>query len=479
MAQRTATFPTPQDWQGAQATLERPRRRFEDFVLLAFFFIAYANLAVVASHYHGMSSVLAPAVVLLLLVPLARYLVLERQPLVVTPVLPLAFAFLGALFLAAALSKDPGVSQSALGTYLTEGLLLYLLVTNAVRTTGALRKVVWTLIIAGAFMGAFSIVQELTHTYATDYGGLAQVDRVDNGGGFNVAPQGSSQKVLRPRLAGPVGSENRYAQIMAAVLPLALIRAFREDKRRLRLGAALCSLLIMGGLLLTFSRGAALAVGATLVVMALLRELPIRQLLGALALLTLLVALVVPDYITRLRSLESITALSSSSDTSQHIDSSIAGRKTENLAAWHTFLDHPITGVGPGVYFKEYSRQNANRLGLRYLQSERRGHSLYLELAADSGLIGLAAFIAMVGTAMSLLYRQAKRWRPYDRERSMLASSFFFALFAYLACGAFLHLSYQRYFWMLLALASSTVWALRRDEEAGLAQADRGAEATT
>jgi hypothetical protein len=64
-----------------------------------------------------------------------------------------------------------------------------------------------------------------------------------------------------------------------------------------------------------------------------------------------------------------------------------------------------------------------------------------------------------------LLYRSAKRWRPHDPERAMLATSFFFALFAYLACGVFIHLSYQRYFWVLLALASSTVWALRRDAE--------------
>ncbi len=480
---RGGTAPQPPGirWDGRVAIEPTPRRLAEEVALLGFFFIFYANIAVLATRFHGVPSFIASGVVLLLFIPLARYLVLERQPLVVTPVLPLVFAFFGALFLAAALSKDPGVSKSALATYLTEGLILYLIVTNAVRTTAALRKVVWVLILAGAFMGALSIFQELTHTYSSDYGGLAQVDRVDNGGGFNVAPQDSPQKVLRPRLSGPLGSENRYAQILAAVLPLALIRAFREERRRLRLGASLCSLLIMGGLLLTFSRGAALAVAVTLVAMALLRELPIRQLLGALAVLTLLVALVVPDYVTRLRSLESVTALSSSpsSDSSQHVDSSIAGRKTENLAALHTFLGHPIVGVGPGVYFKEYSRQTANQLGLRYLTSERRGHSLYLEMAADTGMIGLGTFLAMVGTAMVLLLKQARRWRPYDRERSLLASSFLFALFGYLACGAFLQLSYQRYFWILLALGSSTIWALRRDEEKGILRAPPEAEAAT
>lgn len=476
MAHRGATIPTPGIWQGDRPALARPRGLADDVAVLAFFFIFYANLAVVASRLHGVPQFVASAVVLLVVIPVVRYLVVERQPLVVTPVLPLVFAFLGALFLAAVFSNDPSVARAPLGTYLTEGLILYLLVTNAVRTTSTLTRVVWALILAGALMGAVSVVQELTHTYANDYGGLAQVDRFGTGGGFNVAPQDAPEKILRPRLGGPLGSENRYAQILAAVLPLALIRVFRERKRRLRLAATGCSLLIMGGLLLTFSRGAAVAVAATLAFMALLRELPIRHLLAALAVLILLVALVVPDYVTRLRSLDSVTALSSS-DSSQLPDSAIIGRKTENLATWHTFLDHPIVGVGPGVYFREYSRQNANRLGLKYLSSERRGHSLYLELAADSGLIGVGSFLAMVGTALVLLHRSARRWRPHDPERAMLASSFLFGLFAYLACGIFLHLSYQRYFWVLLALASSTIWVLRQDAKNELVRPSQGPEA--
>jgi putative inorganic carbon (hco3(-)) transporter len=469
MAHPGATISTPGIWQEGRPALSRPRGLVDDVAVFAFFFIFYANLAVVASRLHGVPNVIASGVVLLLAIPLARHLVLERQPLVVTPVVPLVFAFLGALFLAAVLSKDPGVSSAPLYTYLTEGLVLFLLVTNAVRATSMLTKVVWALILAGAFMGAVSVIQELTHTYANDYGGLAQVDRLGTGGGFNIAPQDAAEKTLRPRLGGPLGSENRYAQILAAVLPLALLQAFRARKRGLRLVATGCSLLILGGLLLTFSRGAAVAVAATLVFMAVLRELPIRQLLAALAVLTLLVFLVVPDYVTRLRSLEGVTSLSSS-DSSQLPDSSIIGRKAENLAAWQTFLDHPIIGVGPGVYFQEYSRQNANRLGLKYLESERRGHSLYLELAADSGLIGVGAFLAMVGTAFVFLHRSARRWRKRDPDRALLASSFFFGLFAYLACGIFMHLSYQRYFWMLLALASSTIWALRHDAEDELAR---------
>lgn len=462
MAFRGASISAPGAWPETSPSSVAGRGLAAEVCVLAFFFILYTNLAVVAVRFHDVPHIVGSAVVLLLVVPLARHIVLERQPLVFTPVHPLVFAFLGALFLSATLSYEPEIPRAALPVYLTEGLLLYLLVSNAVRTTRLLGRVVWVLILAGSLLGALSIYQELTHAYTNELGGLAQVDRFETGGGFNIAP-GDDDKVLRPRLGGPLGSENRYAQILAVLLPLALIKVFREPTRQLRLGAAAGALLMTGGLLLTFSRGAAVAIGVTLVLMVLLRELRIRQFLALLAAGIAVVAFVVPDYVIRVSSLKGVTTVSSS--PTEVTDDSIRGRETENLAAWHVFLDHPLTGGGPGVYFKEYSREYANRLGLDYLGGERRGHSLYLELAADTGVIGLATFLGMVGVTLAYLYRNARRWRPHDRQRAALASSLFFAVFAYLATATFLHLSYQRFFWALLGLASAAIWSLENEAE--------------
>lgn len=439
-----------------------------DLVVLLFVFVFYTNLAVVLTRFHGVPHIVASGIAVLLLVPIVKYLVVERQPVVVTPVLPLVFVFLGALFLSGTLSREPDVVRGAIDLYLTEGLILYLLVSNAVRTTRMLTMVVWTLIAAASLLGALSVVQELTHTYENDYAGFAQVDRLDVGGNFNIAPDTAEEKELRPRLGGPLGSENRYAQILAVIFPFALIRAFRDPRRRFRLLGAAASILIAGGVILSFSRGAAVAVAATIVLMVLFRELRLRHVVLALAALTAVVLLAFPHYLIRISSLEKITALSTAETSTDGPDSAIVGRQTENLAAWNTFLDHPLTGVGPGVYFHEYSREYANRLGIRYLESDRRGHSLYLEMAADIGMIGFAAFVAMVATALVLLHRAMRYWRRLDPERSMIASSIFFGLVAYLASAAFLHLSYQRYFWIVLALASSAVWALRRDQAAGV-----------
>jgi putative inorganic carbon (HCO3(-)) transporter len=455
--------PTPgrRDW----ATSTHPAGRRGVVPVVLFFFVLWTNLAVVLTQVHGVPQFIGSSVVVLLLIPIVRALIVDRQAPVVTPVLPLVLIFLGTLFLAGIRSPEPSVVQNNISLYLTEGLLLYLLVSNAVRTIPVLTATLWTLILAGALLGGLSVIQELTHTYANEYEGFAQVDRLGTGGGFNIAPADATQKELRPRLGGPLGSENRYAQILAVVFPLALMRAFRDPRRSRRLAGGAASILIAGGIFLTFSRGAAVAVGLTIVLTLLLRELKFRHVLPALAVLTAVVVLVVPDYVTRLSTLEGVTALSSSTDSTNKPDSALVGRETENLAALHVFIDHPVTGVGPGVYFHDYSRDYANRLGLRYLASERRGHSLYLEMAADTGIMGLTAFLVMVSVPIVLLLRQARYWRNRDSERAIVASSLVFALVAYLASAMFLHLSYQRFFWAILALASAAVWVLGRDQE--------------
>jgi hypothetical protein len=61
--------------------------------------------------------------------------------------------------------------------------------------------------------------------------------------------------------------------------------------------------------------------------------------------------------------------------------------------------------------------------------------------------------------------------------RAAVWYGFLFALIAYLASAMFLHLSYQRYFWAVLALASAALWVLRRDQADGPSQREAAAAA--
>jgi putative inorganic carbon (HCO3(-)) transporter len=425
--------------------------------VVVFAFGFYLNLPVVVVHDLGLPSALSSAFALLLLVPFVASVVIGRQPLVVTPALGLMVLWLVALVLSATIAGGgaPG-TISPIATFLTEGLLLYVLVTNVVRTPETLRSVLWAVILAGAVMGLVSIWQELTHAYGNTLHGFAQVDAT----GFNVGNE-ITGKELRPRLEGPIGEQNRYAQVLLVLLPFALSRLRAERRGSLRLLAAVSAALILGGIVLTFSRGAAIAMVVLLVAVAVTRTVALRHLLALVLALVALVLVVAPDYVTRVQSL---AAADSALAQGGSADQAIVGRATENLAAFHVFRDHPALGVGPGQFFERYSQQYGNALDLRFLETNRRAHNLYFEIAADTGAFGLAVFLAIVGVTLVALWRQAMFWRRRSVELAALAQALLLGLVAYLACGLFLQLSYQRYFWFLLALANAAAWMLGRQQ---------------
>ena len=421
-----------------------------DGATLCFAFGAYLNLPVLLAHDTGLHA-FHTIFVLLLLVPFAAYVLVRRQALVVTPALCLMIAFLGVLVASAVVSGASPTTAASVSGFATEGLLLYLLVTNAVRTSDMLRGVVWALLIAGAVMGAVSLWQELTHTYRTAAGGLAQV---------NVADAGIDGKV-RPRLAGPIGEKNRYAQVLLVLIPLALWAARYERQALLRLVAGGCGGLALCGMVLTFSRGAFVAAVVLMLAMLAAGLLRVRHALALVLAFVALVTIVFPGYVVRLQTLQK--ADSAASQTSG-ADGAIRGRATENLAALHAFADHPLLGVGPGEFFARESTAYANALDLRFLDTRRRAHNMYLEMAADTGLVGLLVFLGIVATTLVGLWRTARSWDTRgDPTRAALARALGLSIVGYLVSATFLQLAYQRYFWLLIALANSAIWALGRE----------------
>src|SRR5262245_32890114 len=61
--------------------------RYPDVATYAVLFLLYSNLPVVAAHFHGVPKLAAVAYPLLLGMPFVQQVVLDRKPLVLTPVL--------------------------------------------------------------------------------------------------------------------------------------------------------------------------------------------------------------------------------------------------------------------------------------------------------------------------------------------------------------------------------------------------------
>jgi hypothetical protein len=73
----------------------------------------------------------------------------------------------------------------------------------------------------------------------------------------------------------------------------------------------------------------------------------------------------------------------------------------------------------------------------------------------------LAAFLLIVGLPMRELWRRRRQWLTADGEAADLATALCLSLVAYLCTGIFLHLSYQLYYWFLLAVTGAALQILR------------------
>ena len=118
------------------------------------------------------------------------------------------------------------------------------------------------------------------------------------------------------------------------------------------------------------------------------------------------------------------------------------------------FADHPVLGVGPNMYPQHYN-EYARVAGGRVRDGTREAHSLPLHIAAENGILGLGALGAVIWVSVRDLLRARRRLArggPRDLER--LVTGVLIAVLIYLATSLFLHGSYIRYLWFLLALGA-------------------------
>jgi O-antigen ligase len=243
------------------------------------------------------------------------------------------------------------------------------------------------------------------------------------------------------RAYGSFGQPNPFGGYLGLVLPVALSLAlwtwqeiWRTPKARWQAFAwagfySAATALIAGGLLASWSRGAWLGAAAGVLVVLVLRSRT-AALLSGMAALILLAALllgafspnVVPAPIAA--RLADVPAYFGISDVlSQPVTDenfSVVERLAHWVAAQRMWAQAPWLGVGPGNYATVYPQ-------VRLPQWEEplgHAHNIYLNVAAETGLVGLAAYTALMVMAFVWIGRQLRNARgaaePYGRWRAAL-----------------------------------------------------------
>lgn len=412
--------------------------------------ILYSNAAVVLVRFHGIPVFVSAAVPLLLVVPLARDLIVRRQPVVAPPMVQWMVVLLFIHVVSALFSVNPIRAFDGAVVFFVEGFGLYFALINVIRTPEVLRQATWVLLIVGAVIGLLSVHQDLTNNYGSNYFGFAQPAQA----AVRTGETTLLGEVTQQRLAGPIGETNRFAQVMLMLVPLGIYRAISEPSRVLRLAAAAITVVITLGVVLTFSRGAAVGLGALVLALALLRLVRFQH-VAVLGLALVLLFTAFPQYWARVASLEELTVLFGQDTSVGQVNQVFLSRATETLAAVLAIVDHPLVGVGPDmfpIYYEEYARE----VGLLVrLGSTREAHNLFMGVGADIGLLGLGAFliVAFLTVRMIMIARRRSLVRRPDLER--LTTPFGLAIMTYFVTGMFLHLSFARFYWLILAVAGA------------------------
>ncbi|RPH60875.1 MAG: hypothetical protein EHM81_05410, partial [Chloroflexi bacterium] len=215
--------------------------------LLALVVITYTRLSDVLVHYYKAPSIAKPFIGLLLVAIALQWIFYARPPRNWGKAALLVSLYGLVIFLSLFYAANFENAMLAINDFWKDGLIAVIIVI-LLRNGPSLRRVAWSLIVVGAFMGSVSVFQYITGTFTNPYWGFGQA------GLQNIS--GSSEGY---RIAGPIGDPNFYAQIMLVLAPIALMRFLDEKNPTLRMFALYATGVIALTVIFTFSRGAFLA----------------------------------------------------------------------------------------------------------------------------------------------------------------------------------------------------------------------------
>ncbi len=297
------------------------------------------------------------------------------------PVLALLAAALLSLFTA----LNVGVATHEFHAVILTGVLAYGLVRLSPPTTREGQydpwPVVWGLGLGAAVVAGWGIFQAIS-------------------GAQLIAAEG----VLRVR--GPYGSPNNLALYLDHVLPILLAVTLLASQRNRRLAAGGLSLIVLTGLVLTFSRGALLlGLPAALLFLGFAAGGRWRWIALALAAsgLLLLLPLFRTERFAGLLDLQAGTSFF---------------RLQLWRGAWNMILDHPLLGVGLDNFLYAYRTRYVLPAGWRELNLSHP-HNILLDFWTRLGLLGVIAGAWLFGAAFWQGWR-ARRRLTGDRQALLL-----------------------------------------------------------
>ncbi|ABU60295.1 O-antigen polymerase [Roseiflexus castenholzii DSM 13941] len=317
------------------------------------------------------------------------------------------------------------------------GVLFALLLSASVTPysrTEALRETARWMVAAGVWMAAASTITRRWHIIyllaclliapAVCAGiGIVQFATGDGPPTFRIAPD-----LPYVRAYGTIGQPNSFAGYLNMAWPLALALAMVTANSARQSGVRRCLAatgrwmlvvvvwgvvgVLLTALMMSFSRGAWIgaAIGVTGMALSLgRRALPALLGLVAVGVAVVLLAIVgaLPEALmTRLASVwQSVAWFDAAAVTVTPENFAVVERMAHLQAGWEMFRSAPLFGVGPGNYSVAYPEFAVGG----WYASRGHAHNYYLHMAAETGIIGIVAYLALLGGVIRQALRALRR----------------------------------------------------------------------
>lgn len=419
-------------------------------------FTVFTNLSDLFTE-KGLPSINKPLVAVTLLAIFANY-ILRTGKLTPAPKFTRIEAALLAYFFVVFASSYVAVNQPTsiefildLAKDIAVGFCIYV----TLNTKAKWKNAAVILVFAVTFVAALGVVHTLTGTSQTFWGFAQQ------------SAFGQTDASGQLRYGGPIAESNIWGQVLVSIIPFALYRFAKSPALVTKMVFLASAGLILLAMLFTESRGAFLAFVFILVLMAIEMKLNGPTLTVIIAVGLAVLFLVPSKYTERIKSLDIFFKADQEYGLTQ--DESVAGRRAKMLTGLAMFKANPILGVGFANYSDNYWTYAGN-LGLESSASNtntttdtgaRQPHSLYIEIMAETGLLGILTFLAFFGLIFQSLFRFRKKYQPRgqlpDSDWSAWITSITMSLITFLVAGFFLHGIGFRFIWVLAGLALAII----------------------
>jgi putative inorganic carbon (HCO3(-)) transporter len=258
---------------------------------------------------------------------------------------------------------------------------------------------------------------------------------------------------------------NIYGRFLALVMVTVAAVALWSRSLRATVVAAGALAILWGGLVLTFSQSSFASLLAGLAVLAALRwdarrTLALCAIGGALAIVFVL-------------AFQSTLRLDL--DNSSGLNKATSGRVDLIQGGAELFADRPLWGQGSGAFARAYRQEHKGN----EQQATSASHTLPITVAAEQGLIGLGAYVFLLGAAFALLIGGRGTRAPpgeargdgalrsddlaaYPAARAALAAAFTTVVVHTMMYAAFLE---DPFTWVILGMGLAIVPHARRVEQ--------------